>query len=111
MGNWVVVAQYGVASDGNAFRTELVRTVTGSREEAREALRETALAYREPMREKRRRVFRLSGGDSYLVRVNGLVSETDTVLTIAELVYDSADPKLGPVDGWGGVPQGPESPS
>ncbi|GAA3390051.1 hypothetical protein [Streptomyces roseoviridis] len=95
MGEWAVVAQYGA---GENHRTRVVREVTGTLEQARDALWKTALSYREPVREKRRRVYRLGTGDAYLLRVSGLMSETDTLLTLAELVHDSAG---------GAAPEGP----
>ncbi|MER7519807.1 hypothetical protein [Streptomyces sp. NPDC126499] len=101
MGEWAVIAQYDA---GENHRTRVVREVTGTREQARDALWKAALSYREPVREKRRRVYRLAGGDSYLVRVNGLMSETDTVLSLAELVHDSA---AGPSAEGAAVPEGP----
>ncbi|MFE4592557.1 hypothetical protein [Streptomyces laurentii] len=91
MGHWLIVARYTVGGS-DYYKTEVVREVTGDREEAEEALRQVALAFREPMREKRRQVFRMGGGDSYLVRVKGMVSDTETILSLAELVYDSAEP-------------------
>ncbi|MFE6104329.1 hypothetical protein ACFVQ4_30820 [Streptomyces laurentii] len=95
MGHWLIVARYTVGGS-DYYKTEVVREVTGDREEAEEALRQVALAFREPMREKRRQVFRMGGGDSYLVRVKGMVSETETILSLAELVYDSAPPGGAP---------------
>ncbi|MGW4162304.1 hypothetical protein [Streptomyces sp. NPDC004788] len=86
MGKWAVVAQ-----DVSGADAKLVTEMTGSRAEAEAALRRFALTYHKPMREKRRWVYRL-GEDRCLVRVMGLVGITDTVLSLAELVYDSADP-------------------
>ncbi|MET9950651.1 hypothetical protein ABZ135_03765 [Streptomyces sp. NPDC006339] len=92
MGTWAVIAQYG---SGENYRTRVVDEVTGTREQARDALWKAALTFRQPVREKRRRVYRLGTGDSYLVRVSGLMSETDSVLSLAELVHDSTDPAAG----------------
>ncbi|MFF5971585.1 hypothetical protein ACFY7C_08640 [Streptomyces sp. NPDC012769] len=92
MGTWAVIAQYG---SGENYRTRVVGEVTGTREQAREALWKAAQTFREPVREKRRRVYRLGDGDSCLVRVNGMMSETYSVLSLAELVHDSADPSAG----------------
>ncbi|MCT4352537.1 hypothetical protein M5362_05240 [Streptomyces sp. Je 1-79] len=94
MGKWIVVAQYG-ASD-STYRSEVVRKITGTREDAREAMRAASLTYQKPWREKSREVYRFPGGDSCLLIVRGAMSETQTTLSIAELVHDSADPKGEP---------------
>jgi hypothetical protein len=94
MGHGLIMARYVGGSD--YCKTEILREVTGDREEAEEALRGAALTFREPMREKRRQVFRMGAGDSYLVRVKGMVSDTETILSLAELVYDSAAPGGAP---------------
>ncbi|MEU8544868.1 hypothetical protein AB0C52_33535 [Streptomyces sp. NPDC048717] len=96
MGHWLIVARYDNGAD--SYRTDLVAEVTGDREQAEEALRRAALTYRAPMREKRRQVYRMGESDSYLVRVKGRVSATETVLSLAELVYDSAEPDGTPKD-------------
>ncbi|MFE7804965.1 hypothetical protein ACFU51_09935 [Streptomyces sp. NPDC057430] len=94
MGKWVVVAQRG--SNGDTYRCEVVRRVTGSREDAREAMRAASLTFHEPWREKSREVYRYPSGDGCLVIVRGLMSETLITLSIAELVHDSADPDPDP---------------
>ncbi|GGY68275.1 hypothetical protein [Streptomyces omiyaensis] len=91
MGRWAVVAQWGA---GETYNTEIVTRVTGSREDARAALTEATRVVRKPMREKHRSVYRFPGGDSYLVVVQGALSRTETTVSIAELVYDSADPSI-----------------
>ncbi|MFB7514434.1 hypothetical protein [Streptomyces sp. NPDC056144] len=91
MGKWVVFAQYG---SGETYRTEFVARVTGTREDAREAMRAATRTCRAPLREKWREVYRLPGGDSYLVIVKGAASLNEVTLTIAEMVYDSADPAV-----------------
>ncbi|MEU7074638.1 hypothetical protein AB0B30_32975 [Streptomyces narbonensis] len=91
MGKWVVIAQY---ASGESYRTELVARVTGSRQDARTAMRDATRTCRAPMREKWREVYRLPGGDSYLVIVKGAASMSEVTLTIAEMVYDSTDPAV-----------------
>ncbi|MEU6881720.1 hypothetical protein [Streptomyces sp. NPDC046712] len=98
MGKWIVVAQY--VGTGDAYRTEVLRQVDGTREDALDALVAVARTYREPMREKRRQVFRLPGGASFLVIVKGLASETKIMISVAEMVWDSKDPEIAKaVDG------------
>ncbi|MFE5632016.1 hypothetical protein [Streptomyces sp. NPDC056543] len=89
MGKWVIVAQRG--SNGDTYRSEVVRRVTGSREDAREAMRAASLTFYQPWKEKSREVYRYPSGDGCLLIVRGLMSETLITLTIAELVHDSAD--------------------
>ncbi|MFD3942830.1 hypothetical protein [Streptomyces sp. NPDC058579] len=103
MGKWVVVAQRGAG--GDTYLAEVVRRVTGTREDAQEAMRAASLTYQEPWREKSREVYRFPSGDSCLVIVRGLMSETHTVLSIAELVHDSADPAIAKAAPTGGEPQ------
>ncbi|MDT9690451.1 hypothetical protein Q5762_19305 [Streptomyces sp. P9(2023)] len=91
MGNWIVVAQRG---SGDSYVSEVIRRVTGTREDAREAMRAASLTYHEPWREKSRQVYRFPSGDSCLVIVRGLMAETQSTLSIAELVHDSADPGI-----------------
>ncbi|WP_432752613.1 hypothetical protein ACE1OA_08980 [Streptomyces sp. JL2001] len=91
MGKWIVVAQYG---KGETYVTEVVRRLTGTRDEALEELRAATLAYGAPMREKWREVYRFPGGESYLVIVKGAVSLTEYRLAIAEQVWDSNDPAV-----------------
>ncbi|MFI8293929.1 hypothetical protein EAO71_05930 [Streptomyces sp. ms191] len=91
MGKWIVVAQYG---KGETYFTEVLRRLTGTRDEALEALRAATLTYGAPMREKWREVYRFPGGDSYLVIVKGAVSLTEYRIGIAEKVWDSNDPAV-----------------
>ncbi|MFC8510306.1 hypothetical protein ACFU3J_05775 [Streptomyces sp. NPDC057411] len=96
MEKWAVIAQY---AQGDRYVTDVVSRVTGTREDALEALRLAATSYRTPMREKWREVYRLSGGDSYLVIARGAVSLLETTLSIAELVHDTKD-----WDAWPAAP-------
>ncbi|GAA2816725.1 hypothetical protein [Streptomyces showdoensis] len=89
MGQWAVIAQFG---RGEQYVTEVVARVSGTREDARQALAEAARWYRKPRREKRREVYRLPDGDSHLLILQGAVTRMEITLTLAELVYDSADP-------------------
>ncbi|MFJ3586533.1 hypothetical protein ACIPPS_30510 [Streptomyces sp. NPDC090127] len=89
MGKWIVVAQRG--GSGDTYVSEVIRRVSGTREDAQEAMRAASLTYGEPWREKARQVYRFPSGDSCVVIVRGMVSERQTVLSIAELVHDSAD--------------------
>ncbi|MDX2564327.1 hypothetical protein PV371_32400 [Streptomyces sp. TX20-6-3] len=86
MEKWIVYAQYG---SGDSYFTEVVSRVTGTREDARTALLAATRTYREPMREKWREVYRMPGGDSYLVIVKGAVTLSEITMGIAELVHDS----------------------
>ncbi|MFF9018282.1 hypothetical protein ACF09C_35650 [Streptomyces sp. NPDC014870] len=99
MGKWIVVAQRGAG--GDTYRTEVVQRITGTREDAQEALRAASLTYGEPWRERSREVYRLPSGDSYVVVVRGMMSETYVVLSIAELVHDSAAPDGAQADPTG----------
>ncbi|MFF0436404.1 hypothetical protein ACFYU9_29845 [Streptomyces sp. NPDC004327] len=96
MGKWAVVAQYGLRQ---VYVTEILSRVEGTREEAREALLEATRRYHPPRREHRRQVYRLPGGDSYLLVVEGAVSRREITLSLAELVYDSAAPSAVDVHG------------
>ncbi|MEU9998706.1 hypothetical protein [Streptomyces sp. NPDC050848] len=102
MGKWIVVAQH---ASGDTYRTEVIQKVTGTREDAQEAMRAASLTFHEPWREKSREVYRFPDGDSCLVIVKGLMSERHTVLSIAELVHDSADPGIAKAAPTGGEPQ------
>ncbi|MER8043879.1 hypothetical protein [Streptomyces sp. NPDC094032] len=101
MGQWAVIAQFGRHEQ---YVTEVVSRVSGTREEARQALVEAAQWYRRPRREKRREVFRLPDGDSHLLILQSTMSRTEVTLTIAELVYDSGDAAAGTADGPGWSP-------
>ncbi|WP_328942198.1 hypothetical protein OG259_11535 [Streptomyces sp. NBC_00250] len=87
---WIVFAQY---KSGDSCFTEVVSRVTGTREDAREQLLAATRAYHAPMREKWREVYRMPGGDSYLVIVKGAVTLSEITMGIAELVHDSKDGK------------------
>ncbi|MFE0703846.1 hypothetical protein [Streptomyces sp. NPDC058872] len=91
MGKWVVVAQF---VSGDSYLTEVVARISGTREDARRAMRAATRTCRTPMREKWREVYRLPGGDGYLVIVKGAATLSEVTLTIAEMVYDSADPTV-----------------
>ncbi|WP_318207526.1 MULTISPECIES: hypothetical protein [unclassified Streptomyces] len=86
MEKWIVYAQY---KSGDSCFTEVVSRVTGTRDDAREALTTATRTFREPMREKWREVYRMPGGDSYLVIVKGAVTLTEITMGIAEMVHDS----------------------
>ncbi|MEU8763825.1 hypothetical protein [Streptomyces sp. NPDC048659] len=98
MGRWAVIAQFG---RNEGYVTEVVARVTGTRDDAREALVEAARWYRRPRREKRREVYRLPDGDSHLLVLQGAVTRLEITLTIAELLYASDD---GP-----DAPEGPDT--
>ncbi|MEU7115329.1 hypothetical protein [Streptomyces sp. NPDC046182] len=109
MGKWIIVAQRG--SNGDTYRCEVVRRVTGSREDAQEALRAVSLTFREPWREKSREVYQYPSGDSCLLIVRGLMSETLITLSIAEQVHDSAGPEPASPEARDSVPPMDWSPS
>ncbi|MEV5974531.1 hypothetical protein [Streptomyces sp. NPDC051921] len=95
MGKWAVVARY---SQGDHHVTEVVSRVTGTREDAEEALQLAVRSYRAPKREKWREVYRFPGGDSYLVIVKGAVTFLEITLSLAELVHDTKDWDLWPAE-------------
>lgn len=86
MEKWIVYAQYG---SGDSYFTEVLARVSGTRDDAREALLGVTRTYRAPLREKWREVYRMPDGDSYLVIVKGAVTLTEITMGIAELVHDS----------------------
>ncbi|MFJ5265289.1 hypothetical protein ACIQAC_32965 [Streptomyces sp. NPDC088387] len=111
MGDWAVIVQYGA---GETYKTEFVGSGWGTKEQALEELRAAAHTY-VPSRsliEKRRRVYRLSDQESYLVVIRGKMTEWECTLRIAELVSDTADPEVAGraqwTDGAGVVAEGPQ---
>ncbi|UIX31694.1 hypothetical protein [Streptomyces sp. GQFP] len=101
MGNWVVIAEYFY---GESHRTEFICRGRETKDQALEELRAAVHTYvpSKNIIEKRRRVYRFTDQESYLVVIKGRLSEWECTLRIAELISDSADPAVesagGPQD-------------
>ncbi|WP_055529706.1 hypothetical protein [Streptomyces graminilatus] len=91
MGTWAVIAQ-SVSSDAHV--TEFICRGRETKEEALEKLRAAVHTYlpKRNIREKRRQVYRFADQESYLVMINGKLTEWECSLRLAELISDSADP-------------------
>ncbi|MGW1712490.1 hypothetical protein [Streptomyces sp. NPDC002156] len=96
MGNWVVIAEYFY---GESHRTEFICRGRETKDQALEELRAAVHTYvpSKNIIEKRRRVYRFTDPESYLVVIKGKLSEWECTLRVAELLSDSADPD-GPQD-------------
>ncbi|MFD0416747.1 hypothetical protein [Streptomyces sp. NPDC127108] len=92
MGDWVVVAEYY----SDVHRTEFICRGLETKAQALEALRGALSSYvpSKNLVEKRRRVYRLAGQETYLVVIKGRLTQWECTLRIAELVSDSADPAV-----------------
>ncbi|MFF3350175.1 hypothetical protein [Streptomyces sp. NPDC002779] len=92
MGDWVVIAEYY----SDVYRTEFIRRGLETEDQALKALRAAVHTY-VPSRnivEKRRRVYRFTDQETYLVVIKGKLSEWECTLRIAELISDSTDPAV-----------------
>ncbi|MGV9843515.1 hypothetical protein ACWDUB_15610 [Streptomyces fungicidicus] len=91
-GNWVVTAEYY----SDTYRTEFIRRGLETKDEALKALRAALHTYSPSKNivEKRRRVYRFADQESYLVVIEGKLTEWECTLRIAELVSDSSDPAV-----------------
>ncbi|MGW0915345.1 hypothetical protein ACWD1Z_26880 [Streptomyces sp. NPDC002784] len=104
MGDWVVIAEYY----SDVYRTEFIRRGLETKDQALTALRAAVHTYvpSKNIVEKRRRVYRFTDQETYLVVIKGKLSEWECTLRIAELISDSTDPAVaervpvndGPVD-------------
>ncbi|WP_369034440.1 MULTISPECIES: hypothetical protein [Streptomyces] len=96
MGNWVVIAQY---FNGETHSTEFICRGRETKGQALEELRAVLHTYlpSKNIIEKRRRVYRFTDQESYLVVIKGRLTEWECTLRVAELLSDSADPD-GPQD-------------
>ncbi|MEV5956025.1 hypothetical protein AB0M11_20005 [Streptomyces sp. NPDC051987] len=88
MARWVVVVQFGNAE---YYKVEEVTRFEATPEQARATLYEVACTHRPRagLRQQRREVFRMEGGDAYYVHIGGMVSTHRVFYRLAELAWST----------------------
>ncbi|MGH4033916.1 hypothetical protein ACQB60_33855 [Actinomycetota bacterium Odt1-20B] len=95
MAKWGLVVETTTGSGERKYPTGFViGHVEGTREDALAELERHALVYQpeHPRSPKRRRLYR--HGDGFLLLIDGVLQDFSTRLTVAELIQDSADPRI-----------------